>query len=123
MNRELRSVGMDAIDGSRSRRGRARLPAGSRDFAPRAAGGSRSREPPEDPGTCRIGCTLANPPSRPPRLSSRSGVPGAATVAITVAGVVAADVSGEFVPIATAIGEAWAGEVVRKLCADDREVI
>jgi hypothetical protein len=36
---------------------------------------------------------------------------------------VAADPSGDFVPIATAIGEAWASEVVRRLCADDRDVI
>lgn len=36
---------------------------------------------------------------------------------------VAADPPGDFIPIATAIGEAWASEVVRRLCADDREVI
>jgi hypothetical protein len=36
---------------------------------------------------------------------------------------VAADATPEFVPIATALGEAWADELVRVLRADKRKVI
>jgi hypothetical protein len=39
------------------------------------------------------------------------------------AAVVVADVTSEFVPIATAVGEAWADEIVRVLRADKRKVV
>jgi hypothetical protein len=44
-------------------------------------------------------------------------------MAVTVAADVAADIAVEFSPIATAVGEAWADELVRGLRADRREVI
>jgi len=59
---------------------------------------------------------------------SRRGAPcravaPAVSARMAIASAVAADVTAKLAPIATAVGAAWAGEVVRRLRADDRAVV
>ena len=46
-----------------------------------------------------------------------------AVVAATAAAAVAGDPTPDLVPIATAVGEAWADELVQRLHENDREII